>query len=99
VDVVKLITKGSIEEDMFQLGQTKLALDEAVAGEEGEEKVEHEMKTSLMNVVRKKLVDNTSGEQMEEEKEATTGGKPPANVDVPAETLSMDSPLSTLDDS
>lgn len=55
VEVVKLITKGSIEEDMLQLGMTKLALDEAVAGEEGEEKVEREMKTSLMNVVRKKL--------------------------------------------
>lgn len=53
--MVKLITKGSIEEDMLSLGLTKLALDEAVAGEEGEEKVEREMKTSLMNVVRKKL--------------------------------------------
>lgn len=55
VDVIKLITKGSIEEDMLELGMTKLALDEAVAGEEGEEKVEREIKTSLMNVVRKKL--------------------------------------------
>ena len=55
MEVVKLITKGSIEEDMLALGMTKLALDEAVAGEEGEEKVEREMKTSLMNVVRKKL--------------------------------------------
>ena len=32
VDVIKLITKGSIEEDMFAMGQMKLALDEAVAG-------------------------------------------------------------------
>lgn len=55
MDVIKLITKGSIEEDMLDLGMTKLALDEAVAGEEGEEKIEREMKTSLMNVVRKKL--------------------------------------------
>ena len=55
VEVIKLITKGSIEEDMLELGKTKLALDEAVAGEEGEERVEKEMKTSLMNVVRKKL--------------------------------------------
>lgn len=57
VEVIKLITKGSIEEDMLQLGQTKLALDEAVAGEDeaGGGKVEMEMKTSLMNVVRKKL--------------------------------------------
>ena len=55
VDVVKLITKGSIEEDILELGKMKLALDDAVAGEEGEERVEQEMKTSLMNVVRKKL--------------------------------------------
>lgn len=55
MDVVKLITKGSIEEDILELGKTKLALDEAVAGEEGEERIEKEIKTSLMNVVRKKL--------------------------------------------
>ncbi|KAH9858822.1 SNF2 family N-terminal domain-containing protein [Lenzites betulinus] len=56
VDVVKLITKGSIEEDMLALGMTKLALDEAVAGEDAEERVEKEMKVSLMNAVRRKLV-------------------------------------------
>ena len=55
VDVIKLITKGSIEEDMLELGRMKLALDEAVAGEEDDQVVEREMKTSLMNVVRKKL--------------------------------------------
>ena len=53
---MKLITKGSIEEDMLALRQMKLALDEAVAGEEAEERVEQEMKVSLMNAVRKKLV-------------------------------------------
>lgn len=52
---------------MLALGMTKLALDEAVAGEEGEEKVEHEMKTSLMNVVRKKLEVETP-EQAEDTK-------------------------------
>ena len=68
VEVVKLITKGSIEEDMLELGRTKLALDEAVAGdEEVEEQVEREIKTSLMNVVRKKLVeDKEDGEDVAE---------------------------------
>ena len=61
VDVVKLITKGSIEEDMLALGQMKLALDEAVAGEEGEH-VEREMKMSLMSAVRKKLVTDEDAE-------------------------------------
>jgi SWI/SNF-related matrix-associated actin-dependent regulator 1 of chromatin subfamily A len=58
VDVVKLITRNSIEEDMLHLGQTKLALDEAVAGDGGEqvgEDVERKMKTSLMNALRKQL--------------------------------------------
>ncbi|KAL6305056.1 SNF2 family N-terminal domain-containing protein [Sparassis latifolia] len=81
VDVVTLITKGSIEEDMLALGQTKLALDEAVAGE-GEENVEREMKTSLMNVVRKKL-------EAKEDDEVLTEDKGP---------LDVESPLSALDD-
>ena len=61
VEVIKLITKGSIEEDMLELGKTKLALDDAVAGDEAtEERVEREMKTSLMNVVRKKMEETKS---------------------------------------
>jgi SWI/SNF-related matrix-associated actin-dependent regulator 1 of chromatin subfamily A len=55
VEVVKLISKGTIEEDMLQLGATKLALDEAVAGDSekgGECAPERTMKTSLMNTLR-----------------------------------------------
>lgn len=64
VEVVKFITKGSIEEDMLELGLTKLALDEAVAGdEESEERIEREVKTSLMNVVRKKLEEGKEDEE------------------------------------
>jgi SWI/SNF-related matrix-associated actin-dependent regulator 1 of chromatin subfamily A len=58
VDVVKLITRNSIEEDMLRLGQTKLALDEAVAGDTGEqagEDFERKIKTSLMSTLRKQL--------------------------------------------
>lgn len=61
VEVIKLITKDTIEEDMLQLGETKLALDEAVAGDiddgegKGETKVEKETKISLMNALRNKL--------------------------------------------
>ncbi|KAL4810181.1 SNF2 family N-terminal domain-containing protein [Aspergillus unguis] len=35
VEVIRLVTKGTIEEQIYALGQTKLALDQAVAGEEG----------------------------------------------------------------
>ncbi|KAG9316574.1 hypothetical protein JVU11DRAFT_2627 [Chiua virens] len=62
VDVVKLIARGTIEEDMLRLGETKLALDEAVAGDteeadgdKGESKQETVMKMSLMSVLRKQL--------------------------------------------
>jgi SWI/SNF-related matrix-associated actin-dependent regulator of chromatin subfamily A containing DEAD/H box 1 len=57
---VRLITRGTIEEDMLKLGRTKLALDDAVAGEtegdsKGENAPEREMKMSLMNVLRKQF--------------------------------------------
>jgi SWI/SNF-related matrix-associated actin-dependent regulator 1 of chromatin subfamily A len=55
---VKLISRGTIEEDMLRLGETKLALDEAVAGdtdEKAESEPEREMKTSLMNVLRQQF--------------------------------------------
>ncbi|KAL4960601.1 DEAD/DEAH box helicase [Aspergillus stella-maris] len=35
VEVIRLVTKDTIEEQIYALGQTKLALDQAVAGEEG----------------------------------------------------------------
>jgi SWI/SNF-related matrix-associated actin-dependent regulator 1 of chromatin subfamily A len=65
VDVVKLITRNSIEEDMLRLGQTKLALDEAVAGvgdEQAGEDFERKMKTSLMSTLRKQLANATTGD-------------------------------------
>jgi len=59
VEVVKLISRGTIEEDMLRLGQTKLALDEAVAGDTddkgGESAPEREMKTSLLRTLRQQL--------------------------------------------
>lgn len=58
VDVVKLISRGTIEEDMLRLGQTKLALDEAVAGDaddKNETAPEREMKTSLLRTLRQQL--------------------------------------------
>lgn len=88
VDVVKLISRGTIEEDMLKLGVTKLALDEAVAGDidgdgeaKGESKAEKEVKTSLMRVLRRKLEDKEEGKGKEAEKpeaveEHDDGGKP-----------------------
>uniref|UniRef100_A0A0W0FH32 DNA helicase n=1 Tax=Moniliophthora roreri TaxID=221103 RepID=A0A0W0FH32_MONRR len=59
VDVVKLITRGTIEEDILKLGEMKLALDEAVAGddEQDEGAPERSVKTSLMRTLRQQLID------------------------------------------
>ncbi|KAF7315594.1 SNF2 family DNA-dependent ATPase [Mycena indigotica] len=60
VEVIKLITRGTIEEDMLRLGETKLALDEAVAGDseegrDGESAPEREMKQSLLASLREQF--------------------------------------------
>ncbi|KAF8973224.1 SNF2 family N-terminal domain-containing protein [Flammula alnicola] len=58
VEVVKLISKGTIEEDILRLGETKLALDEAVAGDVDEKEgsaPERAMRSSLMNVLRRQF--------------------------------------------
>ena len=60
---MKLISRDTIEEDMLKLGETKLALDEAVAGDgddKGESAPEREMKMSLMNVLRKQFEKQTT---------------------------------------
>ena len=61
VEVIKLITRGTVEEDMLKLGQMKLDLDEAVAGDSDEQdaKVENEMKKSLMKTLRQKFEDES----------------------------------------
>ncbi|KAF4620842.1 hypothetical protein D9613_000722 [Agrocybe pediades] len=59
VDVVKLISKGTIEEDMLRLGETKLALDEAVAGDADEKDgsaPERALKTSLLKTLRQQFI-------------------------------------------
>lgn len=67
VDVVKLITRDTIEEDMLRLGETKLALDEAVAGDvedagaSGEGENEKQMKRSLMSALRNQFLAQGSG--------------------------------------
>ncbi|EIW82919.1 hypothetical protein CONPUDRAFT_52649 [Coniophora puteana RWD-64-598 SS2] len=78
VEVVKLITRGTIEEDILRLGETKLALDEAVAGDaddvddKQESTQEQAMKMSLMNVLRKQFAEQQG-----------TDSSTPASSDMP----------------
>ncbi|KAI5121564.1 hypothetical protein M0805_000745 [Coniferiporia weirii] len=70
VEIVKLISRGTIEEDMLRLGETKLALDEAVAGDtdepsSGETKAEKIMRTSLMETLRKQFEEEDKNRQNE----------------------------------
>lgn len=66
VQVIKLISRGTIEEDMLKLAETKLALDSAVAGDSdelaegaagkgGETATENVMRTSLLDTLRKQF--------------------------------------------
>lgn len=70
---------------MFRLGQTKLALDEAVAGDDladgdGDEKVEKRMRTSLLSVLR---------EQFEkEERQANSGNR--ESISTPNSDMELD---------
>jgi SWI/SNF-related matrix-associated actin-dependent regulator 1 of chromatin subfamily A len=69
VDVIKLISKGTIEEDMYRLGQTKLALDEAVAGQNDDNddggKAEEQMKIGLLQVLRQKFEEEPAAQSTE----------------------------------
>lgn len=68
VEVIKLITRDSIDDDMFKIGETKLLLDDAVGGEivaEGEEgkpdKTANEVKKSLLKTLRNKFATEEDG--------------------------------------
>lgn len=80
MDVIKLITRGTIEEDMLELARTKLALDDAVAGDTEENDIKgdsapvREMKASLMNVIRKQLQEQSAGDGPNAEVEMANGG-------------------------
>lgn len=80
VEVIKLITKGTIEEDILQLAHTKLQLDSAVAGdEEASKQTENEVKKSLIQRLRKKLEQEDSGTTVPPE--ASTSAAPETAVD------------------
>ncbi|KAF7321603.1 SNF2 family DNA-dependent ATPase [Mycena kentingensis (nom. inval.)] len=67
VDVIRLISRGTIEEDMLRLGEMKLALDNAVAGaaeenQDGDGAHEREMKKSLLETLRQQFTEEDAME-------------------------------------
>ena len=74
VEVVRLVTKGTIEEQIHALGETKLTLDDRVAGEVGGE-AEDGMEDSKAEKMGKKKVEEMmlEGIKVEKEKETEQG--------------------------
>ena len=85
VEIIKLISRGTIEEDMLKLGETKLALDEAVAGDAdgdgettaGESRAEKIMRSSLMDTLRRQfkeedLLKESSGDSKAPSKDSSS---------------------------
>lgn len=75
--MIKLVTKDSIDEDMLNIGMTKLQLDDAVGGEEitldGEagkdDNTAKEVRKSLLTTLRNKFEADTGTVKAEPEKE------------------------------
>lgn len=61
VEVVRLVTKGTIEEQIYALGQTKLALDSKVAGNEGVEAKGEELVANLLLEEESKVIPDKDG--------------------------------------
>ncbi|KAK8861446.1 hypothetical protein IAR55_002265 [Kwoniella newhampshirensis] len=92
VEVIKLITKGSIDEDMLAIGMTKLQLDDAVGGEEitldgqdnsgSDDKTAKEARRSLLTTLRNKFVavEGDAMEGIKEEKEEGEAKPVPGSV-------------------
>lgn len=59
VEIFRFVTRGTIEEQIYALGQTKLALDQAVAGDEDGGKAEEKG----MNIVERMVLDGLDQEK------------------------------------
>jgi SWI/SNF-related matrix-associated actin-dependent regulator of chromatin subfamily A containing DEAD/H box 1 len=92
VEVVRLITRGTIEEQIYAMGQSKLALDARVAGEEegnsgakAEKEGEKMVEEMLVNNLRSKEQqdhEEKGGEQESDLKDLFKGGLESAGLKV-----------------
>jgi len=68
VEVIRLVTRGTIEENIHQLGETKLALDDRVAGEGAEDADSKDIQNKKMEAVGEKMVVEMMLAQIKDEK-------------------------------
>jgi SWI/SNF-related matrix-associated actin-dependent regulator 1 of chromatin subfamily A len=74
VDVVRLVTKGTIEEQIHALGESKLALDERVAGEGATAGEDKAAEKEGEKAVEKMFLESLKGETAAAKKEGGDGG-------------------------
>lgn len=70
VEIFRFVTRGTIEEQIYALGQTKLALDQAVAGDEDGGKAEEKG----MNIVERMVLDGLDQEKDEQKENHGVNG-------------------------
>ncbi|MCJ1402585.1 hypothetical protein MMC11_005805 [Xylographa trunciseda] len=68
VEVIRLVTRGTIEENIHQLGETKLALDDRVAGEGAEDADNKDIQNKKAEAVGEKMVAEMMLAQIKDEK-------------------------------
>ncbi|MCJ1393499.1 hypothetical protein MMC18_006374 [Xylographa bjoerkii] len=67
VEVIRLVTRGTIEENIHQLGETKLALDDRVAGEGTDDPENKDIQNKKAEAVGEKMVAEMMLAQIKEE--------------------------------
>nr|POF25996.1 atp-dependent helicase fft2 [Quercus suber] len=83
VDVVRLVTRGTIEEQIHALGESKLALDERVAGEAASAADEKAAEKSGEQMVERMLLESLQQRQQQQQDEKpTTQGKEAGSRDL-----------------
>lgn len=80
VEVIRLVTRGTIEEQIHALGESKLALDERVAGEGATAAEEKQVEKMGEQMVENMLMGNLMKEKEIEDKESSSG--PVAGLDL-----------------
>jgi SWI/SNF-related matrix-associated actin-dependent regulator 1 of chromatin subfamily A len=75
VDVVRLVTKATIEEQIHALGESKLALDERVAGEAATAGEDKAAEKEGEKAVEKMFLESLKGKKEEDEKEKKGSGE------------------------
>jgi SWI/SNF-related matrix-associated actin-dependent regulator 1 of chromatin subfamily A len=84
VEVVRLVTRGTIEEQIHALGESKIALDERVAGEAATAAEEKQVEKAGEQMVERMFLESLKKEDVDEvmKHEVTDSEAPPSEMDI-----------------